>query len=130
MVSQIQNSNFFPVENIVFSHPKKKKKKKKKEILPNQKKRGCGGGFAKDNRKEGYNSLRERNITKPKVTTAKTIVTEYPFWRIAIGSSTIPITPESRLPRMDRIPTDDTTRSNEWTTRGNRINPDGSACNQ
>lgn len=83
MVSQIQNSNFFPVENISLfpskKVQKKKKKEKKKEILPNQKKRGCGGGFAKDNRKEGYNSLRERNITKPKVTTAKTIVTEYPF---------------------------------------------------
>lgn len=38
------------------------------------------------------------------------------------------IIPDSRVPRIESIPTDDTTRSNEWTTSGNRIKPEGSAA--
>jgi len=44
-----------------------------------------------------------------------------------MGSSIGEIRPGSRVPLIERIPTDDTTKSNEWTTRGNRINPEGSA---
>ena len=44
-----------------------------------------------------------------------------------MGSSIWEIIPESRVPRIESIPTDDTTRSNEWTTSGNRIKPEGSA---
>jgi hypothetical protein len=36
------------------------------------------------------------------------------------------MSPESRVPLIERIPTDETTKSNEWTTRGNRIKPEGS----
>lgn len=35
--------------------------------------------------------------------------------------------PDSRVPLIESIPTDDTTKSKECTTRGNRIKPDGSA---
>lgn len=52
---------------------------------------------------------------------------EYPFWRIAIGSSIGDFKLESRLPLIESIPTDEITRSNEWTTRGNKMKPDGSA---
>jgi hypothetical protein len=44
-----------------------------------------------------------------------------------MGSSIGETRPESRVPLIERIPTDDTTKSNEWTTRGNRIKPEGSA---
>jgi hypothetical protein len=44
-----------------------------------------------------------------------------------MGSSTGDINPESRVPLIERMPTDDTTRSKEWTTRGNRIEPEASA---
>jgi hypothetical protein len=44
-----------------------------------------------------------------------------------MGSSTGDINPESRVPLIERMPTDDTTRSKEWTTRGNRIKPEASA---
>ena len=44
-----------------------------------------------------------------------------------MGSSIGDVNPESRVPLIERIPTDDTTRSKEWTTRGNRIKPEGSA---
>jgi hypothetical protein len=37
------------------------------------------------------------------------------------------IIPDSRVPWIERIPTEETTRSNEWTTSGNRIKPEGSA---
>lgn len=66
-------------------------------------------------------------FTTPKVTTASSIVIEYPFCMIAIGSSIGDINPESRVPRIESIPTDEITRSNEWTTRGNSIKPEGSA---
>ena len=69
---------------------------------------------------------RRLNITKPNARTAKTIVKEYPFWRIVIGSSTGTITPVSRVPLIENIPADETIRSNEWTTRGNKMKPDGS----
>lgn len=49
-VSQIQNSNFFPVENIVFSPPKKykkKKKKKRKKYYKTKRKGGVGVGLLK-----------------------------------------------------------------------------------
>jgi hypothetical protein len=45
----------------------------------------------------------------------------------AMGSSMVEIIPDSHVPRIDSIPTDETTRSNEWTTSGNRIKPEGSA---
>jgi hypothetical protein len=44
-----------------------------------------------------------------------------------MGSSIGEMRPGSRVPLIERIPTDDTTKSNEWTTRGNRIKPEGSA---
>lgn len=44
-----------------------------------------------------------------------------------MGSSIGEMSPESRVPLIERIPTDDTTKSNEWTTRGNKIKPEGSA---
>jgi hypothetical protein len=44
-----------------------------------------------------------------------------------MGSSIEEMSPESRVPLIERIPTDDTTKSNEWTTRGNKIKPEGSA---
>lgn len=45
---------------------------------------------------------------------------------MVIGSSKTPSVPGSRVPLIDSIPTDDTTKSKEWTTSGKRINPDGS----
>jgi hypothetical protein len=44
-----------------------------------------------------------------------------------MGSSMAEIIPDSRVPWIERIPTEETTRSNEWTTSGNRIKPEGSA---
>lgn len=35
--------------------------------------------------------------------------------------------PDLLDPPIDSIPTDDAMRSNEWTTRGNKMKPEGSA---
>ena len=72
-------------------------------------------------------NLSLERLTPPKANTAKKSVTEYPFCKMTIGSSTPNFELGSRVPLIEAMPIADTMRSNEWITRGKRIKPDGSA---
>jgi hypothetical protein len=71
--------------------------------------------------------LQCEELTPVKASTARPSVMEYPFCRITMGSSTTDFEPGSLVLLMEAMPIAETTKSNEWTTRGNRINPEASA---
>jgi hypothetical protein len=71
--------------------------------------------------------LQCEELTPVKATTARPSVMEYPFCRITMGSSTTDFELGSLVLLMEAMPIAETTKSNEWTTRGNRINPEASA---
>jgi hypothetical protein len=71
--------------------------------------------------------LQCEELTPVKASTARPSVMEYPFCRITMGSSTTDFELGSLVLLMEAMPIAETTKSNEWTTRGNRINPEASA---
>jgi hypothetical protein len=74
--------------------------------------------------------LQCEELTPVKASTARPSVMEYPFCRITMGSSTTDFELGSLVLLMEAMPIAETTKSNEWTTRGNRINPEASSSLQ